>query len=157
MKIIQKKPYVFLFISLLFIWAFNYIIYIQISGSALDINIKDTYYVISTRDATILLCSIILIPAITYLLFEKCKIQLNAILTILHIAITVLSILSYPLAYYYYNRSNAINEFPLFDTYKNMNSYIIFIIIMLLIGFGIFILNLVLSLAKHFSKKVKNC
>ena len=57
--------------------------------SIIDINVHDTYFVISNLHLSILVSIFVLLQGIMYLIFEKTKLKLNLLLTKLHFTFTL--------------------------------------------------------------------
>ena len=58
--------------------------------STIDINVLDTYFVISNLHLSILVSTFVLLQGILYLIVEKTKLKLNLILAKLHFTFTVI-------------------------------------------------------------------
>lgn len=56
--------------------------------STIDINVHDTYFVISNLHLSILVSMFVLLQGILYLIVEKAKLKLNSLLTKLHFTFT---------------------------------------------------------------------
>ena len=121
MKHLYKKPYIYFWLASVFILIIGYKTYLDIGGSALDINIHntfnihDTYFVVAHEQLIFVLSSLIFIPGFIYWVIEKLKLELNIKLTILHTNITVLCVFLYPLAELYFKNSS--KNFSLYDSY----------------------------------------
>ncbi len=77
MKKHLSKPYYYLWFTSLVILIYRYIVLAKIGDSVLDINVHDTFYVISYWHITIVLCLFYLILGFVYCMFSKSNIALN--------------------------------------------------------------------------------
>ena len=66
------------------------VIFIADLDSIIDINMHDTYFVISNLHLSILVSIFVLLQGILYLIVEKTKLKLNSLLTKLHFSFTVI-------------------------------------------------------------------
>jgi heme/copper-type cytochrome/quinol oxidase subunit 1 len=114
----------------------------------MDINIHDTYYVITFQHAYILFSLILFITGLNYLIFNFFKVQFNLILSLSHVYSSLVFI---GLFFYYLNRANSVKEFPLFDSIdynsRTIISLLIFVGLQLL-----FVFNILLKLSSFFLK-----
>jgi heme/copper-type cytochrome/quinol oxidase subunit 1 len=111
----------------------------------LDINVHDTYFVISHFDVGIVLCVVYFIYGFGYwLVQEKLRKKLVKALTILHSVFLIGSFLGYWIVIFY-NRLFAQNNFPLFDDYQTINITLVICTILCLIAFPIYVINLVIG------------
>ena len=156
MRKLLTNPYFYIWATLLIILVYRYIMCIKIGGSALDINVHDTYFVTSYLDVTFILCLIYLTLGLIYFLFEIFKVHLNCHLTIVHVVLTVLSILSYPLGKLYYFKTD-FTGYSLLHPHSHRSEFNDFLLILTLIAQLFLIINIIVSLFKHFTKKTLNC
>jgi hypothetical protein len=106
----------------------------------MDINIHDTYYVITFRDGFILLCLIFLTAGLFYFVFDFFKVLLISILSLIHVYGSLIFI---GLFFYYLHMVNTVEDFPLFDSidynFRIIISLFIFVGLQLLFVFNLFI------------------
>ena len=111
----------------------------------LDINVHDTYFIISHFHVAIILFTIYFIYGLGYwLVQEKFKKTLIKTLTILHSVILIGSFLAYQIVIFY-ARYFPSNDFPLFDDYQTINITILVCFFLCLIALPIYITNLTIS------------
>lgn len=140
------KTYYLLLIASLIFFGISFFVDSQMT---FDVNIYDTYYVISEVDFYIMISFFVLILGLLYFIFEKFKIVLVSFLSKVHIIGTILMILlflkeqyflnpiSLPKRYYNISKSETFNIFE-------MIYYILAIIFLQLL----FIINIFVTLIK---------
>ncbi|WP_184549190.1 hypothetical protein [Mucilaginibacter sp. FT3.2] len=146
-----NKPYnLFAIVALLF----TVISFIP-SNDSIDINLHDTYFVISTGALLRLLGCVCLLFWMVYLIFRK--LVLSLILTWLHLLLTII-----PLAYfvilsvYHLALQGAPKRYYSVGQFENSRSSFIgdascfVIIVLFLLGQVFFIVNLILGMVKQF-------
>ena len=154
MKQIYKRYYFYFWLSALFLIIIGYLPSFLIGDSALDINIHDTYYVIATSHVSILLSTFYILCGLIYRLFKFINLSLIPVLTKIHSISTISIIPIYFIGYFLIGNTNK-SEFPLFDDTSKLNLFITAIVIIYIIAQLLFILNIILSVLKHFSRKNK--
>lgn len=94
---------------------------IQNISNVIDINIHDTYYVISRKEISIVFSSLFLLIGFIYWLFQKTNIKLNRNLTRFHTIVSIGAVLVYYafLIYYRYIKTESLFE-PSNETYINL-------------------------------------
>lgn len=95
--------------------------------SNLNINVGDTYFVASMKDAIVLLGIVFLFFGVFYWLSDKFKFSLNAVLSNIHIFGTL--ILSLLFFFFNYKSVQKLKQTPVFSEIMNSvdyNSYMIF-------------------------------
>ncbi|MET0945179.1 MAG: hypothetical protein ABWY22_07210 [Flavobacterium sp.] len=122
-------------------------------NSILDINVHDTYYVISNYDCTLVLFTTYFLTGLLYWLFEKLpQKQLVKPLTIIHSTILVGSFISYWLIIFLDDKLFVIDpNFPLLN-YKDQVINITLLLELFTIAFvgiPIFIINLLIGLLRR--------
>ena len=80
----------YLFIITAIVYFLLSVIFVADLDSIIDINVHDTYFVISNLHLAILVSMFILLQGILYLIVEKTKLKLNSLLTKLHFSFTVI-------------------------------------------------------------------
>jgi heme/copper-type cytochrome/quinol oxidase subunit 1 len=116
-------------------------------NSIFDLNIHDTYYVITNFDLSILLSFLYFINGFGYWFVEK-KLNRKLIksLTIIHSIIFIGGFITYWLVYLYV-KMNSNKSFPLFDDYETINETLVIIFILIVaIGIPIYIINLLIGI-----------
>ena len=83
-----KASYFFAIIAIVFFLIS--VIFTADLDSTIDINVLDTYFVISNLHLSILVSTFVLLQGILYLIVEKTKLKLNLILAKLHFTFTVI-------------------------------------------------------------------
>ncbi|WP_158655338.1 hypothetical protein [Flavivirga eckloniae] len=116
--------------------------------SVIDINIHDTYYVMSCFNLMTLLTLTLIFIGFGYWIFFKFTIQLYKLLIFIHILISIGSILSFILVQIYFDNINPNPNFPLFNDSSNGSIALLTIVLLFLVGQLIFIINLIISLIR---------
>ena len=140
LELLKNKPY---FLLLLAAISFLILSFTGDKNETLDINVHDTYYVITFQHAYILLCLIFFITGLIYLISDV-KIQFVSILSLIH---NYGSLFFLGIFFYYLDR---INTSSIFDSIN----YNLRTIISLLIFAGLqllFVFNLFISIIKKLS------
>ena len=131
-------------IPITILWSFFY----YTSELVLDINIHDTYFVISYADVLLLLASYLFVIGNIYFLFNYWSIKLNKLSSNIHKYLsTTCIILIAVIKLYYANSEN--QDFPLFDVTTNELTYIAITFFVFLIAQLIFLINIILGIFKH--------
>jgi heme/copper-type cytochrome/quinol oxidase subunit 1 len=103
----------------------------------LDINVHDTYYVITFQHAYILLCLIFFITGLIYLIFNFFEIQFISILSLIHIYGSMIFL---GMFFYYLGKINSSSIFDSIDyNLRTIISLFIFAGLQLLFVFNLFI------------------
>lgn len=128
------------------------------ANSILDINVHDTYFVISNYDCTLILFTTYFLMGILYWLFEKLpQKQLIKPLTIIHSTILIGSFIIYWLIIFLDDKLFVVDpNFPLLN-YKDQLINIILVIelfIITFLGIPIFIINLLIGLLRRADNKI---
>lgn len=140
LELLKNKPY---FLLLLAAISFLILSFTGDKNETLNINVHDTYYVITFQHAYILLCLVFLITGLIYLI-SVVKIQFVSILSLIHV---YGSLFFLGIFFYYLDR---INTSSIFDSIN----YNLRTIISLLIFAGLqllFVFNLFISIIKKLS------
>ena len=122
----------------------------QFTNNTLDLNMHDTYYIVSTRHVAVVLSSLYAFAGALYWLLMKFGLQLNQTLTKIHTFISIGTIPVYVAGLYLMNKVfNSNNDFPLFDDMANTNSFISLIILITALTQVIFMINIIIGLVKY--------
>lgn len=78
----------YLFIITTIVYFIISVVFTADLNSIIDINVHDTYFVISNLHLSILVSIFVLLQGILYLIVEKTKLNLNSLLTKLHFSFT---------------------------------------------------------------------
>jgi heme/copper-type cytochrome/quinol oxidase subunit 1 len=114
--------------------------------STLDINIHDTYFIISHFNVAIVLSFVYFIYGFGYwLVREKLKKRLVKILTILHSVFLIGSFLAYWIVIFYSKLFPINKNFPIFDNYQIINITLVICSILCLIALPIYVTNLAIG------------
>lgn len=122
---------------------------ISVENDVLDINIHDTYFVISNLDLTLFLSFLYFLNGFGYWIVQK-KLKRNLIksLTIIHSIILIGGFLSYWLVLGY-SKLFIKSPFPLFDDYEIINKTLVIIASLIVaIGIPIYSINLMIGIFK---------
>ena len=127
-------------------------------NSGLDINIHDTYFVMSNYHSTIILFTVYFLSGLLYYFFEKLsKKRLIKPLTIIHSTIFIGSFLIYWVIIFLDDKLFIIDpNFPLLN-YKDQYINIILVselFILTFVGIPIFIINLLIGLLRRTDNKI---
>jgi len=137
------KTYYLLFLTSVIFCAFSSLVSNKMT---FDINVYDTYYVISEVDFYIMNSFFVMITGLLYFIFEKLKIILFSFLSKVHILGTIF--LFFLIIYFnYYNLLEYQSSEFLFDK-PDYNKYIIISILALISLQILFIINIFVSLIK---------
>jgi len=148
MKLLKQNVYYYFWITAIILIAIS-IYWLNFEDAVLDINVHDTYFVIHNSHILQLIAIIYSLLGFFYWLFKKVNVKLINALTRLHTAITILVIpiyfIGHPL-FISFPESN----FPLFDDTPKIQVFITILVLITLIAQLLFILNVIISLFKHF-------
>jgi len=143
---IKERPYFLLVISALILFVSSFFV----SGkNNLILNIGDTYFVASLKDAIILFFILFLFSGVFYWLSEKFKISLNTGLSNIHIFGTL--ILLFLFFFFNYKREQTLNQTPVMldiTVGVDYNSYLIFSLMAIIFLQFLFIINIFATLLK---------
>ncbi len=118
--------------------------------SNLNINVGDTYFVASLKDAIVLFGIVFLFLGIFYWLSDEFKFSLNAFLSNTHIFGTL--ILSFLFFFFNYKSVRKLKQTPVFSEIMNSvdyNSYLIFCLIAIIFLQFLFIINIFVAIFKR--------
>ena len=148
MKLLKQNVYYYFWITVTVLIALS-IHWLNFEDAVLDINVHDTYFVIHNSHILQLIAIIYSLLGFIFWLFKKVNVKLINALTRLHTAITILVIpiyfIGHPL-FISFSESN----FPLFDDTPKIQIFITILVLITLITQILFILNVLISLFKHF-------
>lgn len=142
------KPHIYFLITAIIIFVIG--LFFKNSENTIDINIHDTYFVITTFHFAILISIVLFLIGLIYYVFSKLKTLLVKSLTVLH---TVITILCFPIYFFgslYFSKTKLDSNFSLFDDDLNQNIFISIILIIFFLAQIILILNLIVSTIKYF-------
>ncbi len=151
MKFLRQKVYVYFWSIALLLIAFSVYSY-TIEDAVLDINVHDTYFIIHYSHIFQLLAIIYAVLGLAYYIIKLIKVNLIKSLTNIHSLLSLGIIPIYFIGYLILSARKH-SQFPLFDDTSNLNVFITIIVLIGLISQLFFILNLVISLLKHFFYK----
>lgn len=126
-------------------------------NSSLDINVYDTYYVMSYYHCTIVLFTLYFLTGLLYWLFEKLpKKQLINPLTIIHSSILIGSFVIYWLVILYSKLLIRDSNFPLLDNGNQLINITLVneFLLIIFVAVPIFIINLLIGLFR--TKEISN-
>jgi heme/copper-type cytochrome/quinol oxidase subunit 1 len=138
---IKIKEYFLLFNSSLILLIIGFLV----GEETFDINVHDTYYVIANCHLYWLFSSLLFIIFIFYFLLNIIKIELNRIISKIHIFGTIISII---LLIFPYSLFDNPKEFPLYDSFEYINIVLTVSFLVLLFLQLLFIINIFVSLIK---------
>lgn len=141
---IRRKPYV-IFIPIILILV---IVGFFTTEETFDINIHDTYYVISHSYFYFLLAILSFLNFMIYFFFEKFKIELFKSLTFVLISSFLFSMIGF---FFPYNLIFSDDKFPLFDNGEKINFYLLLSSFLLIISQFLLILNIFATTIKCIS------
>ncbi len=141
-----------LFIGVIICMLFS--IFNNLSDSALDINIYDTYYVFRLKDFNLLIGIVLLVLGMVYVVVEKRFFQLNNTLSWIHVGVTILITLLLLASNIYYIGIEGLPKSYYTNTsfpYDNNTSIVLSLVTLVLIQ-TIFIISIAIS---FFRNKIK--
>lgn len=152
-RIFRLPAHVYFFLTAIYLLISNLIIDIKIGGSAIDINIHDTYFIIDKLLIGHVIVAYFTILGIFYYTFYYLKIGLIRWLSLPHTVITISAIFIYQIfSNFIFNYTN----FPLYDDNTNMQVVTVILFFVVAIAQILFIFNLLLSSISNFKKRHKN-
>lgn len=137
------------FIGTTYITRYSFII----SHPNIEINIHDTYYVISHFDFSKIIASVFLLIGFIYLYLYTWDFDLNKSLVRVHTILSIACFLLFYLGWFYFEVTNT-NKFPLFDNQTKENFLNIGTIGVFIFAQIVFILNLIISLIRKVLSKL---
>jgi len=141
-------PYIYFWITALVIIIIGEFSIIN-SRDAIDINYKDTYYIVAVRDLTYVFSSLYLLAGFIYWLFQKFSIQLQKNLIVIHTIVSISTVIVYYAFFMYYRYFRVESIFnPSKETYINL--ILVFTTVTVQIHF---IYNIIYSVIKHAANK----
>ncbi len=123
------------------------------TDETLDINVHDTYYVVAHSFVYWIYSICLFLLFGIYWLFELLKVNLNNLLSKVHIIGTIISMLGLCFPYHFIF---AIPKFPLFDDYEKINLCLTICAILFVLLQIVFLLNILITLIKRVSVFLKN-
>jgi len=124
-----------------------------INDNTIDINVRDTYFVISNFHVGIFFTQTFFILGFIYWLSLKSNLKLINALTKTHTIVTIGSVFAYFIGCYIYDSIYS-NEFPLFDNESKFNVHTQILIVLSGLAQFVLIINIVISSLNR-SKKFK--
>jgi len=114
----------------------------------LDINIHDTYYVMSNFDSTIFISVCFFLMGTGYWIVQKLfKKKLVRFLTLIHSIILIGSFFLYWIIFFYNRRTQIDSNFPLFDDFQSVNIVLVSeLFLIVFIATPIYIINLLIGI-----------
>lgn len=126
-----------------------YSIFLQNSEETIDINIRDTYFIIANSHVMMLFSVVLLFIGLIYYLHFKFEITQLKLLSKIHTVITISCIVIYLTGSLFLKE----NDFPLFEETYSLHNFLILIIFIGIIIQPLFAINSIFSLIKHSFKK----
>lgn len=151
---LNQKPYIY-FLLLTVVLFISWIAF-KILDLTFVFNVVDTYNVISYSDIVVLILVPAVIVSFLYKLFDSTKIKLVKSLSKIHTLITILSTLLFILILSLFDFISPLgtnSRFPLFDDSNGGESTLFILLLILVFSQLLFIINLLISLFKHFLKR----
>ncbi len=144
-NMLKRKPYfLLLFLAILFVLLCLF----HSGNSIIDINIYDTYYVMSHCHFYGFMFVIVFTLFTFYWSFEKAKIQLITILSKIHIYGTLILIVG---LFFPYSWVFPVSNFPLYDNLENANICLTYVGLLFLFLQILFIINIFVFIIKKLS------
>jgi heme/copper-type cytochrome/quinol oxidase subunit 1 len=140
----KDVPYFILIITAVILFFIRFFIS---EKSNLNINVGDTYFVASLKDAIDLFGIVFFFFGIFYWLSDKFKFQLNAVMSNIHIFGTL--VLSFLFFFFNYKSAQKLHQKPVFTEILNsidFNSYLIFCLIAIIFLQFLFIINIFVAI-----------
>ena len=123
--------------------------------SVIDINVHDTYFVIHHSHLAFFLSFFYGLFGLIYWSHYSSNVELVSRLTTIHTVVTIGSIPVYFLGLKVFELYRQDGDFPLFDDLSNENLFITIIFLLVLLAQVLFLINIILSLVKHLTKRIK--
>lgn len=144
-----KPYYLLLIVSVLF---FVIRLIINSNRRTFDLNIYDTYYIITEVDFYSICSVFLFLLSLMYLVLEKIKFTLFTLATKIHIIGTIVLIVLFTINQYYLNLQQLPNRYYVISEYDyhSINEPILYIILILILQM-LFIMNIFASLIKKMS------
>jgi hypothetical protein len=146
-----KRHHLFWMVSVFFLILTVFYVVVNESQTS-NIYNSDDYFTISDTAATKVFAVINLIVGFIYWLFFYFKISLNPILSKVHTLITTGSVFVYVIGKFGIE-SSLKGNFPFFENPPDLNLFILIMVLLVLAIQIIFIINILLSVAKHTQSK----
>ncbi len=148
-KHIYKRPYIYLWLTSLMVLIVGYVSYVHLQNSALDINVHDTYFVVAHQHIVYGLSSFFLLIGSMYWIMEKLKIKLLSTLTVIHVMVTLLSIILCIIGIFYFDSVITAPKVLKDSQAINRNAFTTIISMLIIIAQLLFLINVIISLIKH--------
>jgi heme/copper-type cytochrome/quinol oxidase subunit 1 len=143
----KHKAHMYFWITAIFIIVIGFVVYLINGDTTLNINVHDTYLVVSHTHFTILFALLYFILGTAYWVPYKTNLSLNKKLTKVHTVITVLAVPTYCALTAYYAMLYTPNS--LTDDANSLNTGILIIFFTVLLIQPLYPLNIVISLIKR--------
>lgn len=148
LKILKDKPYHFyILVSILFL-ILGFLMPFQ-EDNTLDINIHDTYYIVTYKDLYCLFSMVLFVNWLIYSLITFSKVTVNKTARNVQILMAIVSSTGIVFPYDLFQTKN---EFPLFDDYSYTNELLLFFTVIQLISILLFFIIIFLSIFKIIKK-----
>ncbi len=144
MKHLYKKPYFYFWLTAVTIFVFTLLFYKP--DDILDINIHDTYYIITYRHFGIFFSFLFILIGFIYFLLKK--VELFKFLTNFHLYISIGSFIFSIIGQVYFKTFSNNSNFPLFDDLSNYITFFSIILLLFVLAQFIFLFNLIISITK---------
>ncbi len=139
---VKRKPYLLLLFSAILFLVFGFFVSTE---SILDINVHDTYFIITHPHLCWVLTEVFCGLYLIYLILEKAKISMILLLSKIHIYGTLVSVVG---IFFPYSLIFDSSEFPLYDDSQYTNLCLFVCALTFLLFQLLFIINIFVSIIK---------
>jgi heme/copper-type cytochrome/quinol oxidase subunit 1 len=143
----KHKAHMYFWITTILIIVLGFVVYCINGDTNLDINVHDTYLVVSHTHFTILFALLYFILGTAYWVPYKTKLSLNKKLTKVHTVITMMAVPAYCALTAYY--AMLYTPDPLTDGANSLNTGILIIFFTVLLIQPLYLVNIVISVIKR--------
>ena len=145
----KHKAHMYFWITALLIIIVGGIFQFSSTGSTVDVNIRDTYFVMATFHFSLFMAFIYFMLGVCYWFFYKLNILLNKKLTKAHTVVTVLGLPVYLLLNMYIEYKTNDPIFSLTGNYEILYNTLIGVFLTIILIQLLFPVNILISLAKQ--------
>jgi len=114
--------------------------------TTLDVNVRDTYYVIAHSHLTVITAVFYFISGLPYFIFKLLKCRPYRVFTVIHLAVMVGGFIAYYIISFIIRAMATKNEFPIFDnTAERLNTLAILSFFLVVLVQPLFLVNILIG------------